>query len=169
MPEPRSVEDGERKSRILAILDENRVMTIATVRPDGWPQATVVGYVHEELTLYFVVARTSQKLANIERDHRVSIAIGHDSRDHLRGLSMAAHASLVKDAGEIDRLNSLIHKRYPGEAVFAPRSGFAAILRATPVLISLVDLSKGWGEPDLLEVGADGALHDAAPDTTGHA
>ena len=28
----------------IGILNSNRIMTIATVRPDGWPQATIVGY-----------------------------------------------------------------------------------------------------------------------------
>ena len=28
----------------LQILNDNRVMSIATVRPDGWPQTTIVGY-----------------------------------------------------------------------------------------------------------------------------
>ena len=66
---------GERDSRtkILQLLDENRVMTVATLRPDGWPQATVVGYVHDDLMLYFAVARISQKFANIARDPRISI------------------------------------------------------------------------------------------------
>jgi hypothetical protein len=33
------------KEKILALLDQHRIMTIATLRPDGWPQATTVGYV----------------------------------------------------------------------------------------------------------------------------
>jgi hypothetical protein len=30
----------ELRQEILALLDQRRIMTIATVRPDGWPQAT---------------------------------------------------------------------------------------------------------------------------------
>jgi nitroimidazol reductase NimA-like FMN-containing flavoprotein (pyridoxamine 5'-phosphate oxidase superfamily) len=41
------------KEKILALLDQHRIMTLATLRPDGWPQATTVGYVNEGLTLYF--------------------------------------------------------------------------------------------------------------------
>jgi nitroimidazol reductase NimA-like FMN-containing flavoprotein (pyridoxamine 5'-phosphate oxidase superfamily) len=42
----------ERRDRekILTILDQRRIMTIATLRPDGWPQATTVGYANEGLT-----------------------------------------------------------------------------------------------------------------------
>jgi nitroimidazol reductase NimA-like FMN-containing flavoprotein (pyridoxamine 5'-phosphate oxidase superfamily) len=59
--------------RIVDLLDSHRIMTIATLRPDGWPQATVVGYVNEGLTLYFLCGLDSQKAANIARDERVSI------------------------------------------------------------------------------------------------
>ena len=53
-------------------------MTLATNRPDGWPQATVVGYANDGLTIYCFVARLSQKYANIVRDPRVSAAIASD-------------------------------------------------------------------------------------------
>jgi hypothetical protein len=33
------------KSKILELLDQHRIRTLATNRPDGWPQATTVGYV----------------------------------------------------------------------------------------------------------------------------
>jgi hypothetical protein len=36
----------------------------------------MVGYVHDDLDPYFAVASTSQKLANVRRDGRVSIALG---------------------------------------------------------------------------------------------
>ena len=35
------------RRQIHEIMDQNRIMTIATLRPDGWPQATTVGYAHE--------------------------------------------------------------------------------------------------------------------------
>ena len=43
-------------------------MTIATNRPDGWPQATTVGYVNDGLTIYFLCSPQSQKAANIAPD-----------------------------------------------------------------------------------------------------
>ena len=43
------MEEGIR-TKILTLLDQHRIMTVATLRPDGWPQATTVGYVNEGLT-----------------------------------------------------------------------------------------------------------------------
>jgi len=94
--------DNEIKEKILTLLDQHRIMTIATLRPDGWPQATTVGYVNEGLTLYFLCGLDSQKAANLAHDDRVSLTIDHDTPDlmAITGLSMAAHAQLVEDRAE---------------------------------------------------------------------
>ena len=144
--------DRALKGKILALLDENRMMTVATLRPDGWPQATLVGYVHDELKLYFVVARTSQKLANIHRDGRVSIALGHDTPKRLRGLSMAAQAEEVMEVAEVGRINTLMQKRYPHEVIFSPRRVSSALIRAKPSVISIIDLPRGPGDPELVRI-----------------
>jgi len=154
----------DAKAKILELLNENRVMCVATVRPDGWPQATMVGYAHDDLTIYFVVARISQKLANIAREPRVSIAFGHDLPNRLRGLSMAALAAEVTELAEIDHLNALMLERYPEQARFSPREPSTAVLRATPEVISIINLPKGHGEPELVRVDAETSV-DRIPNT----
>ena len=92
--------DDEIRRKILTLLDQHRIMTIATLRPDGWPQATTVGYVNEGLTLYFLCGLDSQKAANLARDDRVSLTIDHDTSgsdgDHRAvhgGARAACHGS----------------------------------------------------------------------------
>jgi nitroimidazol reductase NimA-like FMN-containing flavoprotein (pyridoxamine 5'-phosphate oxidase superfamily) len=84
----------EIRSKIMALMDQHRIMTVATLRPDGWPQATTVGYVNEGLTLYFLCGPDSQKAANLARDDRLSLTIDHDAPQlmEITGLSMAARA-----------------------------------------------------------------------------
>ena len=81
----------EFKRQIIELLDAHRIMTVATNRADGWPQATIVGYANDGLIIYCLVARDSQKFANITRDPRVSIAIANDYPQPLqiKGLSLA--------------------------------------------------------------------------------
>lgn len=147
-------------NRVLGILSENRVMALATLRADGWPQATMVGYVHDGLILYFAIGRGSQKLANLTRDPRVSIAIGHHEPDEAgpRGLSLAATVSEVTDADAVRRLNALIQERYPEQAVFTPPGASVAVMKALPVVISLIDPADGQDQPPLLRVDPSGAL-----------
>jgi hypothetical protein len=46
----RPVEE-EIGQRIPTPLDQHRIMTIATLRPDGWPRAMTVGHASEGLTV----------------------------------------------------------------------------------------------------------------------
>ena len=63
----------EFKKQIIDLLNEHRIMTIATNRPDGWPQATVVGYCNDGMVIYCMISRDSQKFANIMRDPRIAL------------------------------------------------------------------------------------------------
>ena len=140
---------------ILKLMNENRIMTVATNRPDGWPQATVVGYVNDGLTLYSFIGRTGQKFSNIARDNRVSITIGGDAPDPLqiKGLSLAARARPVEDRKEFERAGELFMKRYPEYASWpAPEPSLAPMMKFTPEIISVLDYTKGFGHSDLVNI-----------------
>ncbi len=114
--------DEEIRKQILALLDQHRIMTIATLRPDGWPQATTVGYVNEGLTLYFLCGIDSQKAANLARDDRVSLTIDHDTPDimAITGLSMAAHAQAVVDRDEAAKVLRMLRSNIPNRRFLCP-------------------------------------------------
>ena len=57
--------DPGLRQEILSILRAGSEMTVATVRPDGYPQATTVNYVSDDLVIYFGCAAESQKVQNI--------------------------------------------------------------------------------------------------------
>ena len=141
--------------KILQLLDQHRIMTVATLRPDGWPQATTVGYVNEGLTLYFLCALDSQKAANLARDDRLSLTIDHDTPDlmAITGLSMAAHAHAVSDPEEADKVLRLLPLKYPAQPSLPmpmPTRDQVRIFRVTPTVISILDYSKGFGHTDLV-------------------
>jgi uncharacterized pyridoxamine 5'-phosphate oxidase family protein len=168
MSKPKAGDKPDLKAKILEILEANRTMSVATVRPDGWPQVTVVGFVHDDLTLFFAIARNSQKLANITHDPRISIAVGAHRADSgdIRGLSMAAIATEITAVVEAERLNGLIAARYPEKAVFAPRGASVALMKATPEIISVVDPTDGLEQPVLLQVGLATSVSPYVPPET---
>ena len=147
--------DEPTKQKILTLLEQHRIMTIATLRPDGWPQATTVGYVNNGLTLYFLCALDSQKAANITRDDRVSLTIDHDADQvmEITGLSMAARAHAVVDRAEAERVLHMIPLKYPEQTSLPgpmPKPDDVRIFRVTPLVISVLDYSKGFGHTDLV-------------------
>jgi nitroimidazol reductase NimA-like FMN-containing flavoprotein (pyridoxamine 5'-phosphate oxidase superfamily) len=148
--------DEAIKRKILTLLDQHRIMTIATLRPDGWPQATTVGYVNEGLTIYFLCGLDSQKAANLARDDRVSLTIDHDTPQimEITGLSMAARAKPVTDRAEAEKILGLLPKKYPEQTSFPiemPKPEEVRIFRLTPTVISVLDYSKGFGHTDLVK------------------
>lgn len=155
--------DEAIKQKILSLLDQHRIMTIATLRPDGWPQATTVGYANEGLTLYFLCGLDSQKAANLARDDRVSLTIDHDTPQvmEIAGLSMAARAQAVLDEAEAEKALHLLMLKYPQQADFPlpmPSPADVRIFRVTPLVISVLDYSKGFAHTDLVScAGAPGS------------
>jgi len=146
----------EIRRKILKLLDQHRIMTIATLRSDGWPQATTVGYANDGLTLYFLCGLDSQKAANLARDDRVSLTIDHDTPQvmEIAGLSVAARAQAVVDVSEGEKAMRMLMERYPQQnsLPFTSLPGFAEVrvFRLTPSVISVLDYSKGFGHTDLV-------------------
>jgi nitroimidazol reductase NimA-like FMN-containing flavoprotein (pyridoxamine 5'-phosphate oxidase superfamily) len=153
----------EFKQQIIDLLDHHRIMTIATNRADGWPQATIVGYANDGLLVYFVIGRDGQKFANIARDPRVSVAIGNDYPQPLqiKGLSMAGRVAEVQDRREIERVAEIMFRRYPEYKAFPiPDPRVVPVMRLTPEIVSVLDYSQGFGHTDLVRVTeADVAEH----------
>ncbi|WP_414470978.1 pyridoxamine 5'-phosphate oxidase family protein [Microvirga sp. M2] len=149
--------DEDIRQTILTLLDRHRIMTVATLRPDGWPQATTVGYASEGLTLYFLCGLDSQKARNLARDDRVSLTIDHDTSDimAIAGLSMAGHAQAVTDPAEAGRVMQLLIGKYPEQTSLPgpmPSPEEVRIFRVTPTVISVLDYSKGFGHTELVSV-----------------
>lgn len=145
----------------IEILDENRLMAISTIMPNGWPQTTLVGYANEDLLIYFIISRHSQKFANIARDQRVSIAIGRDVDlpANIRALSIAAEASEVTDADQRERAIGLLVERRPAlKDLPRPHSHASAVMRAACRVITVSDYSKGFGHSEVVTVGPAGIL-----------
>ena len=143
--------------KVLALLQEHRIMTIATLRPDGWPQATTVGYVNEGLTLWFLCGLESQKAKNLAHDNRVSITIDRDTPDmmSITGLSMAARTHRVSDRAEAQKVIDMLPLKYPDAPpataqMKMPAPEEVAIFRVVPEIISVLDYTKGFAHTDLV-------------------
>jgi len=149
--------DDSIKQKIQALFDAHRIMTIATLRPDGWPQATTVGYVNEGLTLWFLCGLESQKARNIAHDNRVSITIDHDTPDimSITGLSMAARAHRVSGRVEAEKVLRMLPLKYPDAPpsmaqMKMPTPEEVALYRVFPEVISVLDYTMGFAHTDLV-------------------
>lgn len=140
----------------LSILDANRIMAVSTVRPDGWPQTTFVGYANEGFDVIFVIFRSSQKFANISHDSRISIAVGKEptSLEELQAVYASARASEVTDPKQRAHAWSLLARRHPNlDAFELPDPAAAVIMSARCEHVSVLDYRQGLGHREELTVG----------------
>jgi PPOX class probable F420-dependent enzyme len=142
------------KRLVLQLMKGHRTMSIATVRPGGWPQATTVTYANDGLTLYFCCDKTSQKVRNIRRDPRVSLTIDHESKNwnRIRGLSLGGRAKVLSDALEIGHGLQLLSRKFPQLGAMDPQDPGLAVVRVVPKVISVLDYTRGLGHTDLVRV-----------------
>lgn len=153
-----NVEDAIR------ILRVHRTMAISTIRPDGWPQTTVVGFANEGLTIYFLIFRSSQKFANIQHDGRISIAVAEEPRDlhDVRAVYAGANAAEVTDPIERNLAWRLLGERHTNLRHFVPPAkGDAATMRAECKHLSILDYSKGLGHTETVTIESDKAPRPA--------
>lgn len=145
---------GQRK-QITTIIDGVNDMTIATVRQDGFPQATTVSFVNDGLDVFFVTDADSQKAKNIEKNNKVSMTFNNDYEDwqHIEGLSMAGWADFVTEPEKQSEINQMLLDKFPQVADMEPMEGVEPVyIHVTPVVISLLDYQKGFGHTDLFDL-----------------
>jgi nitroimidazol reductase NimA-like FMN-containing flavoprotein (pyridoxamine 5'-phosphate oxidase superfamily) len=139
----------------LEILGQNRIMTIATVRADGWPQSTIVGYANEGWRLYFLIYRSSQKFENISRDDRVSVSVGREPgalRD-IKAVYAGCRAREVTDLNEKGHAWMLLSERHPNLTDLAPpKKEEVATMVADCVHVCVLDYSQGLGHSESLTI-----------------
>ena len=147
------------RQRILDILRQGRDMTLATLRPDGYPQATTVSYAHDGLEIYAAIGLGSQKAANIQYNDKVSATINLDYPDwmHIRGISLAGTAEFASGVDAIDHIAQALLHKFPAAKNYAqgnaaqPSQGLL-FLRIRPTVISLLDYQHGFGHTELYAV-----------------
>ncbi|WP_313004538.1 pyridoxamine 5'-phosphate oxidase family protein [Brevundimonas sp.] len=145
---------GAAVAAILKLLDGQRLMTLASNRSDGRPQASTLGYLNDGLNLYFVTARDSEKLCNIIADPRVGVAVrGVAGEGEAVGVSIDGRAEEVTDGDEVQRLNDLILARSPEISPWAPGGDAVAVVKVIPEQVEAVAVVDGRSHAQTFSIG----------------
>lgn len=143
------------KRFILEQLKTHRNMSLATVRSDGYPQATTVAFANDGLTLYFACDRDSQKVRNLRHSPKVSLAINKDwaGWEKVRGLSMGATAKILERPADTKRALALLSRKFKDmKGLSAEDLAATAFVRVQPKVISMLDYRRGFGWTKLVRV-----------------
>lgn len=150
----------------IEILNANMTMAVSTLRPDGWPQTTIVGYANEGWSVYFLILKNSQKYANIRHDDRISFAVASETTDlhKHKAVYVGAHATELTNEDERERVWRLLVERHSNLAGFErPNPTVTALMHAKCEHVSVLDYSIALGHTEALTVQKDGTVIPASP------
>ena len=137
-------------------LDEERVLTCATIGPGGRPHLMPLWYVRDGGSVLAWTYGKSQKVKNLERDGRATLQIeaGRDVYGELRGAMLECDVAIERDPARVGELGLKLMARYAGGGELSPeaRAGVLqqaskrVLLRFTPTRVVTWDHRKLGGK-----------------------
>jgi Pyridoxamine 5'-phosphate oxidase len=121
--------------------DEERVVTCATVGPNGRPHLMPLWYVIEKGLITAWTFAKSQKMRNLERLPQATLQIeaGRDRYGELRGVMLECDVELVRDPADVEAIGLALARRYGGLPPGADLAsdGRAVVLKQAPKRVGL--------------------------------
>jgi PPOX class probable F420-dependent enzyme len=96
-----------------AFLHEQRTLICATIGRDGTPHLMPLWYLVRDGELWVWTYAASQKVRNLERDPRATLAVeAGEAYDELRGVMLRTEAVIERDPDFVAALGLAIYERY---------------------------------------------------------
>ena len=121
----------------MRFLDEERVLTCATIGPNGRPHLMPLWYLRDGLALLAWTYGKSQKIRNLERDPRATLQVeaGRDAYGELRGAMLECDVAIERDPARVGDVGLRLMTRYTGAEL--PSEARAGVLKQAPKRVAL--------------------------------
>src|ERR1700757_4590731 len=104
-------------AELATFLDEQRVVTCATLGARGWPHLMPLWYVVREREVWAWTYAKSQKVRNLERDPRATLQVEDGRQYHeLRGVMIEATVVLHRELEDVTGFGVELSRRYGAAA-----------------------------------------------------
>jgi PPOX class probable F420-dependent enzyme len=134
-----------------AFLAEQRVVTCATIGPNGRPHLMPLWYAVDDVVLRGWTYAKSQKAKNLERDPRATLQVENGELYHeLRGVMMECDVAIERDADRVANFGMALFQRFGAtgpdvEAMIAKQAPKRIGLTFTPTRVVSWDHAKLGG------------------------
>ena len=120
------------------LLESERIVTVGSNGPGGWPHLMPVWYVPREGEIWVYTYAKSQKVRNLERDPRATLLIetGHEYQE-LRGLMIEAEAEIQRDFDTVLELAKELNVRYTEDLEAVTEEGSAVLEKQAPKRVAI--------------------------------
>jgi PPOX class probable F420-dependent enzyme len=99
------------------LIESERIVVVSSIGTRGWPHSMPLWYVPRDAEIWIYTYAKSQKVKNLERDHRATLLIetGHEYSE-LRGVEIEAEAEIHRDLDAVFQMAKDLTSRYAGGA-----------------------------------------------------
>jgi PPOX class probable F420-dependent enzyme len=117
-------------------LQEERIVTVATIGPNGRPHLMPLWYVADGAVVSAWTFGKSQKVKNLERRPQATLQVEAGEAYHeLRGAMLECDVEIVRDTDEVAEIGAAVSRRYVGAP---PGEIPAAVRQQAPKRVGLV-------------------------------
>ncbi len=95
----------------LALLQERRIASVATISPDGLPHLTSVWFLYENEEFYLAIPSSSAKGRNLRNDTRIAIMIDVREPNREAGVTACGDAEIISGEAAASIVQR-IHEKY---------------------------------------------------------
>jgi PPOX class probable F420-dependent enzyme len=96
-------------------LQEERIVTIATIGPNGRPHLMPLWFVADGAVISGWTFAKSQKVKNLERKPQATLQVeAGDAYQELRGAMLECDVEIVRDVAKVAEIGTAVTRRYTG-------------------------------------------------------
>jgi PPOX class probable F420-dependent enzyme len=129
------------EAEMQAFLEEERVVTCATIGPNGRPHLMPLWYIVDNRLITGWTFAKSQKVRNLERRPQATLQVeaGRDRYHELRGVMLECDVEILRDPASVEAIGLALTRRYAGLAPGADLSPEIreGVLRQAPKRVGL--------------------------------
>jgi PPOX class probable F420-dependent enzyme len=138
-----------------AFLREQRTLICATIARDGTPHVMPLWYLPSEEGIWVWTYAASQKVRNLERDARATLAVEAGERyEELRGVMLGVESVIERDAERVAAVGMSLYRRYLGTQEL-PRDVRATIAQQSRKRVAVRFIERSRASWDHRKLGAD--------------
>ena len=117
------------EAEMQAFFDQERVVTCATIGPNGRPHLMPLWYVVDRGVITAWTFGKSQKVKNLQRLPQATLQIeaGRDRYAELRGVMLECDVEILREPGRVEAIGLALARRYGG---LTPDAALSADARA---------------------------------------
>ena len=130
------------KCKVKEYLKETKTIRLATIDKENHPVIRTLGaFVIEDYTVYFLTAKGTEKVEQIENNNNVAVLFEHENQiiPNFINVTVNGIAENIKDSDEFNRASKLIKDRKPHLDINQENSNIYKIL---PKKIKILDFTK---------------------------